>query len=61
MIALRPVLKIAYLHPGETVQPALGNEAVVEMEWLELVPLVVVTGTCLLAWMLAGEVVVGAD
>ena len=36
MITLRPVRKIAYLHPDETVQPTLGNKAVVDVEWLGL-------------------------
>lgn len=55
MIALRPVCKCASHRCGEWVQLDLGNKAVVDVKWLELLPLEVVSGMFLRAKPLAGE------
>jgi hypothetical protein len=55
MIALRPVSKCASLRCAEWVQLDLRNKAVVDVKWLALLPLEVVSGMLLRAKPLAGE------
>ena len=61
MITLRPICESANLYLSKSAQPTLRHKAVVDVEWRGLFPPEKMSGTRLLAWILAREMMIGAD